>query len=78
MHPDSKVSLIHGRPFLSTTNAHTDVRIGEVKFNINGREEHFPFRPSLELNLKAKMTSEEKDNQSPWTSSSGQDDTPED
>jgi hypothetical protein len=61
MHLDSKVSLILGRPFLSTTNAHMDVGIREVKFNINGREEHFPFRPRPELNLKAKMISEEGD-----------------
>jgi hypothetical protein len=39
MQPDSKVSLIHGRPFLSTANSHIDFGIGEVKFNINGREE---------------------------------------
>jgi hypothetical protein len=43
------------------TNAHMDVGIREVKFNINGREEHFPFRPRPELNLKAKMISEEGD-----------------
>jgi hypothetical protein len=36
MHPDLKVSLILGRPFFSMTNAHMDVGIGEVKFNING------------------------------------------
>jgi hypothetical protein len=36
MQLDSKVSLILGRPFLSTANAHIDVEIGEVKFNING------------------------------------------
>jgi hypothetical protein len=75
MHPDSKVSLILGRPFLSTANAHIDVGIGEVKFNINGREERFPFRPRPELNLKANMISEEGDDQSSRTSSSGQDDT---
>jgi hypothetical protein len=61
MHPDSKVSLILGRPFLSTTNAHIDIGIGEVKFNINGREERFPFRPRSKLNLKANMISEEGD-----------------
>jgi hypothetical protein len=36
MQPYSKVSPILGRPFLSTANAHIDVGIGEVKFNING------------------------------------------
>jgi hypothetical protein len=39
MQSDSKVSLILGRPFLSTANAHIDVRAGEIRFNINGKEE---------------------------------------
>jgi hypothetical protein len=75
MHLELKVSLILGRPFLSTANAHIDVGIGEVKFNNNGREECFPFRPRPKLNLKANMISEEGDNQSSRTSSSRQDDT---
>jgi hypothetical protein len=74
MHPDLKESLILRIPFLSTTNAHIDVGIREVKFNINGREERFPFRLRPELNLKANMISE-GDDQSSRTSSSGQDDT---
>jgi hypothetical protein len=59
MQPDSKVSLILGRPFLSTTNAHIDVRIGEVRFNINGREECFSFKPKPELSSTANLISEE-------------------
>jgi hypothetical protein len=78
MHPDSKVSLILGRPFLSMVNAHIDIGIGEVKFNINGREECFPFRLRPKLNLKANMISEKGDDQSSRTSSSRQDDTFED
>jgi hypothetical protein len=39
MQKDMKTSLILGRPFLSTTNAHIDVEAGEIKFNINGKEE---------------------------------------
>jgi hypothetical protein len=70
MHPDSNVSLILGRPFLSTANAHIDIGMGEVKFNINGREKRFPFRPRPELNLKANMISEEGYDQSSRTSSS--------
>jgi hypothetical protein len=35
MQPDSIVSLILGRPFLSTANAHIDVGEGEIKFNTN-------------------------------------------
>jgi hypothetical protein len=75
MHPDSKISLILRRPFLSMANAHIDIGIGEVKFNINGREERFPFRSRPELNLKANMISEKGDGQSSRTSSSRQDDT---
>jgi hypothetical protein len=74
--PDSKVSLILGRPFLSTTNAHIDVGIREVKFNINGREEHFPLKPKPELSTIANMISEEGDKQSPGSPSSGPSDTP--
>jgi hypothetical protein len=44
MQLDSKVSLILGRPFLSTTNAHIDVGEGDIKFNINGKEERFAFK----------------------------------
>jgi hypothetical protein len=44
MHPDSKVSLILRRPFLSTANAHIDVEKGEIKFTINGQEEQFAFK----------------------------------
>jgi hypothetical protein len=61
MQPESKVSLILGRPFLSTTNAHINIGIGEVNFNINGREEHFPFKPKPELSTTANMISEERD-----------------
>jgi len=45
MSPDSKVFIILRRPFLSTANAHIDVGKGEIKFNINGKEEDFTFKP---------------------------------
>jgi hypothetical protein len=48
MQEDMKTPLILGRPFLSTTNAHIDVGAGEIKFNINGKEERFAFKPRLE------------------------------
>jgi hypothetical protein len=70
MQPDSKVSLILGRPFLSTTNAHIDVR-----FNINGREECFPFKPKPELSSIANLISEEGVKQSSGLPSSGPTDT---
>jgi hypothetical protein len=78
MHPDSKVSLILGRPFFSTANAHIDVGIGEVKFNINGREVCFPFKPKPEINSTANLISEEGGKQSLGSPSSEQTDTPED
>jgi len=37
--------LILGRPFLSTAGAHIDGGAGEIRFNINGQEEKFEFRP---------------------------------
>jgi hypothetical protein len=43
-----KTPLILGRPFLSTINAHIDVRAGEIKFNINENEERFAFKPRPE------------------------------
>jgi hypothetical protein len=75
MQPDSKVSLILGRPFLSTANAHINVGIREVKFNINGREERFPFKPNPELSTIANTISEERDKQSLGSPSSGPSDT---
>jgi hypothetical protein len=60
MHPDSKVSLILGRPFLSTANAHIDVGKGEIKFTINGQEEQFTFKSKQELNSSAKMVDQDK------------------
>jgi hypothetical protein len=47
MQEDMKTPLMLGRPFLSTTNAHIDVRAGEIKFKINGKE-RFAFKPRLE------------------------------
>jgi hypothetical protein len=61
MSPDSKVSLILGRPFLSTANAHIDVRKGEIKFTINGQEEQFSFKPIPELNSTVKMVCQDKE-----------------
>jgi hypothetical protein len=48
MHEDMKTPLILGRPLLSTTNAHIDIGAREIKFNINGKEERFTFKPRPE------------------------------
>jgi hypothetical protein len=60
MHPDLKVSFILRRPFLSTANAHIDVKIGEIKFTTNRQEECFTFKPRPELNSTANMIQERK------------------
>jgi len=39
--------LILERPFLSTMGAQIDVGAGEIRFNINGKEEKFDFQPRL-------------------------------
>jgi hypothetical protein len=76
MKPDSKVSLILGRPFFSTANAHIDVGAGEIRFNINGKEERFAFKPRPELNLTVNMVWQEKDDQSSGLPSPGSDGAP--
>jgi len=71
--------LILGRPFLSTAGAHIDVGAGEIRFNINGREEKFPFWPKKEqcsmVNIKSGPSTQEKaeatsPNQDPTTTQS--------
>jgi hypothetical protein len=76
MQPDSKVSLILGRPFLSTANAHIDVGAGEIRFNINGKEERFAFKPRPELNLAINMVWQEEEDQSLGLPSPGPDGAP--
>jgi hypothetical protein len=76
MQPYSKVSLILGRPFLSTANAHIDVGVGEIRFNINGKEERFTFKPRPELNHTVNMVWQEKEDQSSGLPSQGSDGAP--
>jgi hypothetical protein len=76
MQPDSKVSVILGRPFLSTANAHIDVRAGEIRFNINGKEERFAFKPRPEHTLTVNMVRQEEEDQSLGLPSLGSDDAP--
>ena len=40
MEISKETPLILGRPFLSTAGAHIDVGVGEIRFNINGKEAH--------------------------------------
>jgi hypothetical protein len=76
MQPNSKVSPILGRPFLSTANAHIDAGAGEIRFNINGKEERFAFKPRPELNLMVNMVWKEKEDQSSGLPSLGSDGAP--
>ena len=71
--------LILGRPFLSSAGAHIDVGVREIRFNINGKEEKFPFRPKKEqcsmVNIKSGPSTQEKaevtsPNQDPTTTRS--------
>jgi hypothetical protein len=57
---DMKTPLILGRPFLSTTNAHIDVRAREIKFNINEKEERFAFKPRPEQSSILKCHEEQE------------------
>jgi len=50
---------------MSTTNAHIDVGKGESKFNINGQEEHFTFKPRLEKDSTVKEAHEEEPLETP-------------
>ena len=64
MEISKETPLILGRPFLSTAGAHIDVGAGEIPFNINGREEKFPFWPKKEqcsmVNIKSGPSTQEK------------------
>ncbi|XP_039815273.1 uncharacterized protein LOC120678186 [Panicum virgatum] len=64
MEISKETSLILGGPFLSTAGAHIDVGLGEICFNINGKEEKFLFRPKKEqcsmINIKSGPSTQEK------------------
>jgi hypothetical protein len=61
---------------LSTANAHIDVGVGEIRFNINGKEEWFTFKPRPELNHMVNMVWQEKEDQSSGLPSQGSDGAP--
>ena len=48
-------TLILGRPFLNTADAHIDVGAGEIRLHINGKEEKFDFRPKREQCLTIRV-----------------------
>jgi hypothetical protein len=60
MHPNSRVSLILRRPFLSSANARINIGEGEITFEINGKEEKFAFRLRPELNINVNIIDQEK------------------
>ena len=79
MEISKETPLILGRPFQSTAGAHIDVGVGEIHFNINGKEEKFQFRPKKEqcsmVNIKSGPSTQEKaeatsPNQDPTTTQS--------
>jgi hypothetical protein len=60
MHPDSRVSLILRRLFLSTASACINVGRGELTFELNGKKEKFAFKPKPKVNINANMIDQEK------------------
>jgi len=79
MEISKETTLILGRPFLSTAGAHINVGAGVIRFNNNGKEEKFPFRPKMEqcsmINTKSRPSTQEKaeatsPNQDPTTTRS--------
>ena len=55
MGDQKETTLILGRPFLNTGDAHIDVRAGEIRLHINGKEEKFDFRPKKERCLMIRV-----------------------
>ena len=55
MDNQKKTTLILGRPFLNTADAHIDVGSGEIRLHINGKEEKFDFRPKKEQCLMIRI-----------------------
>jgi hypothetical protein len=49
MDTSKETPLILGRPFLSTAGATINVGAGEIRLNINGKEENFPFQRCLDF-----------------------------
>jgi hypothetical protein len=64
MEISKETPLILGRPFQSTAGAYIDVGVGEIRFNINGKEEKFQLRPKKEqcsmVNIKSGPSTQEK------------------
>jgi hypothetical protein len=48
MDDPKETTLILGRPFLSTADAHIDVGAREIQLHINGKEGKFDFHPRRE------------------------------
>jgi hypothetical protein len=55
MDVDTRTPLILGRPFLSIANANIDVGAGEIRLNINSKEERFTFKPKVEKCWQVRM-----------------------
>ena len=55
MDNQKETTLILGRPFLNTADAHINVGAGEIRLDINGKEEKFDFRPKKEQCLMIRV-----------------------
>ena len=55
MNNQKETTLILGRPFLNTADAHIDVGAGEIRLHINGKEDELGFRPKKEQCLMIRV-----------------------
>jgi len=55
MYDQKETTLILGRPFLNTVNAHIDVGAGEIRLHVNGKEEKFDTHPKKEQYLMIRV-----------------------
>jgi len=55
MDNQKQTTLILGRPFLNTGDAHIDVRAGEIRLHINGKEDKLVFQPKKDQCLMIRV-----------------------
>ena len=65
MDNQKETTLILGRPFLNTADAHIDVGAREIRIHINGKEEKIDFRQKKErcLMIRVKFWAKSSENQ---------------
>jgi hypothetical protein len=62
MDVDTRTPLILGGPFLGTAKANIDVGAGEIRLNLNGEEEQFTFRATVQQCLQVRIVDRKNSN----------------